>query len=75
MTMPAREVEPGDVLTSPSQGNLMVRQVKHADEGVTLLLSLGRTDPGTWSDLISPEQDLVIYRPPPPDQTWYAVGP
>ena len=63
MNMPARDVEPGDVLTSPSAGNLMVREVKHTDEGVYLLLSEGRTDPGGWSVPCKPDQDLDIYRP------------
>lgn len=63
MTMPAREVQPGDVLTTES-GNLIVKGVRSIKPGVSLLLAEGRTDPGTWSSLYLHSQPLDIYRAP-----------
>jgi len=62
--MKAKNVHPDCVLTLPGRGMYMVRDValNLNPETVRLLLSAGRTDPGSWAEF-DPDQDLDIYTP------------
>ena len=60
--MKAKDVLPGDVLTSLS-GNLVVRNVQIKADEVTFQLAEGRTDPGFWSHPMHPDMQVLIYRP------------
>lgn len=60
--MKAKDVMPGDVMTSMS-GNLVVRNVQIKADSVKFQLAEGRTDPGFWSHAMHPNLEVLIYRP------------
>ena len=60
--MKAKDVLPGDVMTSRS-GNLVVRNIQIKADEVKFQLAEGRTDIGFWSHAMHPDMQVLIYRP------------
>ena len=63
--MKAKNVLPGDIFTG-RDGPLRVLDVSITSHAVELLLAEGRNDPGEWSELVDPNEELNIYRPERP---------
>lgn len=57
----AKDVLPGDIFTGRN-GPLRVLDVSITSRAVELLLAEGRNDPGEWSELVDPNEELHISR-------------